>query len=438
MSKLGKLGIAKILRALRFSLRLEMSVNLSDVLPADVLESAWKTVNLQETLMSISEESFASAVDLIKGLPFIQTPDGVKTLTNNLLLAVRYRPDHMRLIARLFQALVGLAGPENALLDLKTFLLAIPSKISEERWRLAVINECLYLGLFTEQEVFDAIKRVFERFPLLPNRPYWKNNSKYHYLFFIWFAPLIEKMDRAMFDDIWQRFRMSFEKHEIPSTYSEYMNTFEEMRADDWKIYRYMTRNTYREGSLASILRNDDLEKLKEIVEQPGFDVNTRIASNQFESMTYLLRNPTLIQFCAVFASVKCFKYLVEKGADLELRDSLKRILLNFAIAGGHPEIIKVAVDSVNDFVVATRVSAEFHRFELFRWFLTTKHTDLKANDIENGSIFHGIAAANHIRMILFCIEQGCDINLKDADGVCFLLIGHHSTVLSKTGQWSL
>jgi ankyrin repeat protein len=90
---------------------------------------------------------------------------------------------------------------------------------------------------------------------------------------------------------------------------------------------------------------------------------------------------------------------------------------LHFAIAGGNPEIIDVATAALDDFVIATRVSAEFHRFELFRRFLTTKNTDLKANDIENGSIFHGIAAANHVRMILFCIEQGCDVNLKDGDG---------------------
>jgi ankyrin repeat protein len=113
----------------------------------------------------------------------------------------------------------------------------------------------------------------------------------------------------------------------------------------------------------------------------------------------------------------------VNKGANLKLKDAGKRILLHFAIAGGHPDIISTATNAINDFVVATRVSAEFHRFELFRLFLTTKHTDLKANDIENGSIFHGIAAANHVRMILFCIEQGCDVNLKDGDGVFFLWV---------------
>lgn len=412
-------------------------VELTSVLPADVLESARKTVDLQEALMSITDESFSSAVELIMGLPFIHRADGVRTLTNNLLLGVKYRPFHLSIMARLFGALVERAGPDNCLIELKHFLLLIPVKVIDERWRLAMIHECWCIGVLSDQEVFDAILAFFKLFPLLPNKPYWRNNSRQHFAIFIWFAPLLEKMDRAMFDEIWERMKMYHGKKELSSNYNDYIATFESMRENDWKEYRYLTRYTYPLGSLASILRNDQLDKLKELAEQPNFDVNQRIESNLFESTSFLLRRPTLAQFCAIYGSVNCFNYLVEKGADLALMDCMKRILLHFAIAGGHPDIVKVATETVHDFVVATRVSAEFHRFELFKWFLTTKKTDLKANDIENGSIFHGIAAANHIRMILFCIEEGCDINLKDADGVCFLFIGHHLTVPLTSVQWN-
>jgi ankyrin repeat protein len=156
---------------------------------------------------------------------------------------------------------------------------------------------------------------------------------------------------------------------------------------------------------------------LEALPERPGFEINTRIEPPVFDDASILLPQPTLVSFCTLHASIKCFSFLVASGANLTLKDAGKRFLSHFAITSGNQEIIRKTTEVLNNFAVATVVSAEFQRFELFRIFLITEATDLKANDIKNGSVFHGIAATNHIRMILFCIEQVWDVNLTDSDG---------------------
>jgi hypothetical protein len=401
-------------------------IPLCSVIPQSVLDVAQFTVTLQELLMALTDDSIPSAIEQILSLPFRNSHEGVLTLTNNLLLAIQYRPYHLFSIARLAKSLCDLSAPDNHFGELKQLMLRIPAKIIDEKWRLALIREELALGLYTDDEIFAMITCFLERFPILPNKPFWKNHHRQHIVFLVWFGDLIERKSPDLFATLYGMMATSVSKRELSPSFTAFHREFEDLRANDWEKYKVVTRNVYPLDSLATVLRVDDVDRLTAIADSPGFQIDARIESSVFEYASFLLRQPTLVQFCALYASVRCFDYLVSRGANLTLKDAGKRILLHFAIAGGDQHIINIAASAVNDFVVATRVSAEFHRFELFREFLTTKKTDLKANDIENGSIFHGIAAANHVRMILFCIEQGCDVNLKDGDGVFQQFIGRH------------
>lgn len=365
--------------------------------------------------MSLTKEALPTALATILGLPFKLTSDGVLTLTNNILLSVQYRPYNLPQAALLMKALVD--SGDDHMPELKRSLLKIPARIIEEKWRLALIHEVYCLGVYTDDEIFEMIRNAMAKFPILPNRPFWKNNHRLHFIFFVWFAPVIEKNDPVLSQRLFDMIGQSVSKRELSASYGLFVRSFQALKANDWEQYSVLTRNFYSRDSIAGILREDDVAKLQDLAERPGFEIDARIEPSVFEYASFLLRQPTLVQFCALHASIKCFNFLVASGANLTLRDAGKRFLLHFAITGGNREITRKATEVLNDFVVATRVSAEFHRFELFKIFLATEATDLKANDIENGSIFHGIAAANHIRMILFCIEQGCDVNLKDGDG---------------------
>lgn len=431
-------------------------IKLNTVLPEEVITAAKFTVTLQETLMSILPSTIQKSFDIIMELPLISTLEGVKNIANNILLAAQYRPFSISSLAKLSVELKK-AGQsnDNKLAELNSIFLIIPVKILDEKWKVVFLYEGHKQGLFTDEELFSAIKKYFDDYPILKAKPFWKNNCRQHYLFFQWFAPLFEKMDKQLYDETKDSFFECYNNHHLTANYDDFMMNFEQLRANDWHDYKQLLSNHYIDGSIADIIKKDNVEELHKILlkmsskektqthriqfqQQKQEDTNSendqnlspeearlrniidfRIESTMFEFVIMLTRKPTLAHFAAFCGSEKCFNFLIEHGANLKLNDYGKRNSLHFAIAGGNTNIIRSVENVVRDFKGATRIAAEYHRFDLFKILLDASHANLKANDIENGSIFHGIAAANHIKMILFCLEQGCDCNLKDGDGVC-------------------
>lgn len=435
-------------------------IELSTVLPEEVITAARYTVKLQETLMSINPSTIQDSLNTILKLPLIRTLEGVKNIANNILLASQYRPFSISSLAKLSIELKKSGNSsDNQLENLNSIFLIIPAKILDEKWKVVFLYEGHKQGLFTDEELFGAIKKFFTDYPILKSKPFWKNNCRQHYLFFQWFAPLFEKMDHQLFEETKTSFFECYNDHHLTSNYENYMTNFDQLRENDWKEYKKMLNNHYIDGSICDVIKNDNVEDLHKILlkmsstekkqtnhihflqHQKKDDnknlnsndqnlspeeiqlrsiIDWRIESTMFEFVTMLTRKPTLAHFAAFCGSEKCFNFLCEHGANLQLNDYGKRNSLHFAIAGGNNNIIHKVEAVVRDFKGATRIAAEYHRFELFKVLLDASHANLKANDIENGSIFHGIAAANHIKMILFCLEQGCDCNLKDGDGVCY------------------
>jgi hypothetical protein len=183
---------------------------------ADVLESARNTVVLQELLMSLTIDALPTALATILRLPFKLTSDGVLALTNNILLSVQYHPYNLPQAALLIKALVE--SGEDHLAELKRFLLKIPARIVEEKWRLALIHEVYCLAVDTDDEIFGMIRNAMEKFPILLNRPFWKNNHRIHFIFFVWFAPVIEQKDQAMSQRLFEIIGQSVSKKKLSIT----------------------------------------------------------------------------------------------------------------------------------------------------------------------------------------------------------------------------
>lgn len=428
-------------------------IELNNLIPENVSDFAKHTITIQESLMNINSANIEQCLTTVLNLPFIQTKLGVKNIANNILLTAQYRPFSIPNLATLSLRLKESSNDQSNQLSILTkFFLNIPVKILEEKWKVAFLYEAHKQGLFSDEELFQSIKRFLDSNPILQNKPSWKNNSRQHFLFFIWFAPLISKMDSDLFTRTKNFLIESHQKDSTLSNYDDYIQKFDQLMANNWHDYYIMVDTRYSSDSIADCILRDDVDGLKTkllsivhnhkqkrqglqfiqveapiqkvtcelTAEEKKFreEIDTRIECSLFEYTQILTRKPTLCQFSAFCGSEKCFNFLLEHGANLKLLDCGKRNSLHFAIAGGNVNIIEKVASEISDFVGATRISAEFHRFELFIKFLTQHNTNLKANDIENGSIFHGIAAANHIKMILFCLQQGCNVNLKDGDGV--------------------
>lgn len=392
-------------------------IELESVLPAEVIEHANIVVELQSMLMNLSEDSFEATITRILELPFVKYDDGVKSITDSTLLAVQYRPRLFSVLGRLIVRLHSLASSENSLESVKRHLLRFQNKMIEERWRVAFIHELYCLSLYSEDEIYAELSDYMRTFPILSKQPYWKNRSRQHFFLFVWFAPLIKKYSPETYDDLLQRLFVCKEHKDLTTNFIPYLDMLTNLPEGNWEIYEKWARNIYLKDSLAQIIKDDNIELFKEIASEDGFDINQAIDTPVFEYSYYLLRQPTMLQFAAYYGSENIFFYLFARGADVAIPDHGKRTTLHFAIAGGNMNIIQIFIDAQCDFKLATRIACEFHYFDLFLKLLEIHSLDIKENDMENGSIFHGIASANHIRMILYCIQRNCNVNLKDGDG---------------------
>ncbi|XP_002741889.1 myotrophin-like [Saccoglossus kowalevskii] len=78
-------------------------------------------------------------------------------------------------------------------------------------------------------------------------------------------------------------------------------------------------------------VQNGDLDKVKEHVEQPGFDVNGELSMGR-----------TALHVAADFGQVDVIEYLLSKGADINLPDKHGITPILAAIFEGHTDSVRL------------------------------------------------------------------------------------------------
>ena len=120
------------------------------------------------------------------------------------------------------------------------------------------------------------------------------------------------------------------------------------------------------------ILRNDNLEKLQEISTQNNFNFNQKIEPSLYERYSFINNyNVSLIDYCAFFGSINCFKYLLLNGASVQ--NTLK-----YAIAGGNLEIIHLCEQNNTLFEDALETAIQFHQNDIFYYYYDKKIEKIK------------------------------------------------------------
>lgn len=95
------------------------------------------------------------------------------------------------------------------------------------------------------------------------------------------------------------------------------------------------------DSELASIIRDDDLKKFTEFVEEKNLKLSKKMTKSTFETNSFLLNNePTIIEYAAFFGSFEIYQYL--RLAEVEVKPSIWL----YAIHGESMKIIQDLVDS--------------------------------------------------------------------------------------------
>ena len=94
---------------------------------------------------------------------------------------------------------------------------------------------------------------------------------------------------------------------------------------------------------VALLIRSDDVISFQKVHSSTNLNLDTKINSN-YENCEFSERNPSLIEYSALFGAVNVFKYLLLNGA------TLTENLSQFAVTGGNYEIIHILEENGSKF----------------------------------------------------------------------------------------
>lgn len=237
-----------------------------------------------------------------------------------------------------------------------------------------------------------------------------------HLTFFCWFCPEIEKYNPKLFNELLALFKRKSVMPNFLSSLKAFIDDIDTIRADNWKLHKEMTESLVGIDPVLQAILKDDVAQLQLLRETFKLDLNARMKPDVFCITKFLQRYPTLIQACGFLGAEKCFEYLLNEGADLELCNYANRTLGQFIVAGGNRKILDMAMKRRCNFTGALQIAALYHRNEIFHWLYRTMSFDLSAGDENLGSVIHQAAKADNVEITMFCIEQGVNVNIRNSE----------------------
>ena len=133
----------------------------------------------------------------------------------------------------------------------------------------------------------------------------------------------------------------------------------------DVDALRQVILNGTCEGSIKSIIKNDDVDALIAKQDDPSFDIHAEIWSNDLdvEQGSY-----KLIDYAAIYGSVKCFKYLLlnRKEDEEVISDE------GYPIIGGNLEIIRILMEYGYEFNDSSSIenAIRANKMDIMNWII--------------------------------------------------------------------
>lgn len=382
--------------------------DVSDFFPSESREQILCLMMFQESLISIDSGRVDEVVEHLLQTNLIYSKDSVKQIAYNILQAASHRPWSIKNLVSLIKKLIDNASSDNCLSILKDFL--IPTDLMNQRWYRSFLLFAISQKIISAEELINLMKSYDVDEPL--------------FLLYCWFAPIIEKSDHDIFLQLTD---MLFKnKNKLSKEFQFFIDKFEQLRMNNWELQREYFLTGYYKGSLPYIIRNDNLDLLRSYFSQFNveIDYNMKVDSSLFERCDFIRHNPTLIQFAAYYGSVKCFTYLLmQNDIDIKITDDNGINIFQFAIAGGNQKIIEICekLKFENKGIIETAI--EFQRFDTMVYFIEKYKININDCDDSHLSVLHYAAKYNNVKVILYCLKNKVDVNLKDNQVHFFVLM---------------
>lgn len=366
--------------------------------------------HLQEALFNISSETIDDMVQLIVRKGLMTNANGVKQVIHDIKIAAKFRRSIRPFLSELLIKLNNY-DPDHTYkrilwdeLTLYKLFNCDPEIYTVNMVLLRALTSFKYGNFYTFQEIIDLLVETKK----LNDEKSKKSYQVLITLLVLWFYPEINKKDPKMSFNLIIYINRNMKYHTLYKSIEYAIRQLNSLKKIDQSMNNILDyyEHGYSPNTLEYYIAIDDVGSFQEKVSQSPFKYDEKIPFSIFDPIPIMKDEPNWLQFAALYGSIKCFKYLWLNGADQTDINNVK-----YAVAGGNTEIIRIFEQNNCEFDdEAFYTSFLYHQYDIQNW-LYQFQPKLPIYSI------HNCVISNNIGSMMFCIEEGININSYDSHG---------------------
>ena len=350
-----------------------------------------KIFDLQFLLININEQNYEELKELI-GKHFTRSPEVVEFLAHEIVTAANSRYENSPLYARLMASICRAIQPNTNLSYFKPAFWTDFRRMEKSNYNFFFIHQCFLAGAFSIEEIVEQIKT----WPV-------EHETNTAFDFFMYFAPDLNFTDIETYFELFTEIN---NKHSYTKQQKPLYDEWDELRENRYAKLIHLLDDGCDKKTMKYDLKYDNIDHLRELCTKPTFNPDDVVPTYQYDP-PLLRNNPTLILYCAYYGSVRCFRHLMHKGADIHTVDGNGLNILDFALIGGNSKIISSVTKHARSIKPTLWFLIKYHLNDSFNIFYqSTKLTE--KNILE---AFHLCIKYNNLSLLNALITYGISIN---------------------------
>lgn len=366
-------------------------------------------VQMQELIVNLTKTRMANAITEILSSKFTNKKEEVPHLLSAIMYTIKIRPSQISTIAVFIKKLLEYNNEYYQLSEFRMHLikliinvLSLPNPFPENTSVPYFLYQLINQEVLTFRE-FIAISSLYKPETLI--------SIKSKKWLFCLFAPEIEDCNEDFYFSLLKLFEFKDEDPFLQRVFHSYFEEFEKLKENDWKIFKSRRDYEFDPFLVSSVIEHDQLTYLTHLSNGSLFDINQHIESTIFARSDYQQHRPTLIQYSALCGSVRCFRFLLQHHAKIEIPDETGRPLSDFLTMSGHNIITNYLFTLNIPIKSSLHLSIEFHHNELFFKLHIEKLDKVSLKDKSGFNIMQKAVISNNLRIFLHLFTTGWKIN---------------------------
>jgi ankyrin repeat protein len=345
-------------------------------------------VSLQSLFIDITENNADHSLQCLIESEVIQMPSAADRVASAILVAVDARPSIIPVLAQCAASLSHkIPQLKSRLLDRLSKSFACKRPLPTKASSFAFFYQSFAFELFSIEDVLAVIKKTAEK-------PEWVRSVCW---LFSYFAPELEMAAPEYVHELVIAIRNASSTGSFPQMFKHIAETD---GSHGWSAVKAERDFWAHSQTVVSLIHKDDIDGLKALAKTPTFSIDLRLAATPYFPSAALLNSPTIIQTAAFFGSVRCFKFLLSVGANLQVLDRAFVSLAQMAVAGGHIEVIRLCQIHQLDFSATLHAAVKYHHHFIFDWLSSTVSRDLTECDLAGQNLCHIASGSNNVALL--------------------------------------